>query len=112
MERDDTMVALVNTYRVVTSKLLVALLGLENIPSNLTIVDRRLNILAEEKNFRKVVHEGIVYFVSFVVSMRKTGARAQLMHRHMQSWFWATLVRAVPVDMQKTDTELHAEKVR
>jgi hypothetical protein len=110
MERDDAIVQLVNTHRVVTSRLMVALLGLENTPSNLTIVDRRLNILAEEKNFRKVVHEGIVYFVSFVVSMRKTGARAQLMHRHMQSWFWGTLFCAVSVEMHKTDTELHAEK--
>jgi hypothetical protein len=110
MERDDTMVLLVNTYRVLTSKLLVALLGLADTSSNLTIVERRVNILAEEKNFRKVTHEGIVYFVSFVVSMRKTGARAQLIHRHMQSRFWGTLFRAIPVQEHKTDTQFHTDR--
>jgi hypothetical protein len=110
MNRDDTMVTLVNTYRVVTSRLMAAVLGLDDTPSNLTIVDRRLTILAEEKNFHKVTHEGIVYFVSFLVSLRKTGARAQLMHRHMQSWFWATLQRAVSIEEKKTDTDFHTEK--
>jgi hypothetical protein len=110
MERDDTMVSLVNTYRVLTSKLLVALLGLDDTASNLTIVERRLNVLAEEKNFRKALHEGIVYFVSFAVSMRKIGARAQLIHRHMQSRFWGTLFRAIPVQEHTTDTQFHTER--
>ena len=109
-ERDDALVTLVNTHRVVTSRLMVAGLGLDDTPSNLTIVDRRLGILAEEKNFRRVTHEGIVYFVSFGVSMRTTGARAQLIHRHMQSWFWATLQRAVTIKEKRTDTEFHIDK--
>jgi len=110
MERDDVIISLVNKHQVLTCELTAALLGMEHTHSNLNIVERRLRLLSEQKHFAQVLQDNVTYTVSYSVSLRKTGTRAQLLHRAMQSRFWGTLHAAVPVAMQKTDREFRLEK--
>jgi hypothetical protein len=114
MDRDDRIIAAVNTYQVVTAELVCALLGMEDTHSNRNIVERRLRLLAEEddrvKHFRQVRQDGVTYTVSLSLSLRVNGARAQLLHRAMQSRFWATLLKTVSVAVRKTDGELRTAK--
>ena len=112
-KRDDLIIAHVNDFQVLTCEVLCAVLGLEHTHSAMNIVERRLRLLVEEdgrvKHFRQVRQDGTTYSVSLSVSLRKNGARAQLLHRAMQSRFWATLVRAVSVEQRKSDSEFRAE---
>jgi hypothetical protein len=114
VDRDDRIIAAVNTHQVVTAELVCALLGMEHTHSNVNIVERRLRLLAEEdkrvKHFRQVRQDGVTYTVSLSLSLRVNGARAQLLHRRMQSRFWVTLEAALPVENRKTDREFRAEK--
>jgi Replication-relaxation len=112
-KRDDVIIAHVNDLQVVTCEVLCAMLGFEHTHSTMNIVERRLRLLAEEdgriKHFRQVRQDGTTYTVSLSVSLRKNGARAQLLHRAMQSRFWVTLLRAVSVEQRTTDSDFHAE---
>jgi hypothetical protein len=114
VERDDRIIAAVNTHQVLTAELVCAALGMEGTHSNLNIVERRLRLLAEEnkrvKHFRQVRQDGVTYSVSLSLSLRANGARAQLLHRRMQSRFWITLLAALPVENRKTDREFRTEK--
>src|SRR5437867_746948 len=87
-QRDDKIVELVDHLEVADHRLIAAGLGLDNTPSTLASIGRRMKRLAglkSEYKYFQLVKQNVTFAVTLDISIRKSGERAELAHRYQQA---------------------------
>lgn len=111
--RDQWVVGLVNRYGSISANQLAARIGFANTPQGVQDADRILLRLKEEGEIQYFTQHGVHYAVSYEISLRKSGAKAQFPHRALESERRMALDQVVGFEEYRTGEVLRAAaKVR
>ena len=109
LERDSWIVGMVSRYGVVAAEDLAALIGYAATPQGTENAYRLLQRLKEAGEIQLFTQYGMHYAVSMAVSLRKKGAKAQFIHRALESRRRMALDQVVAFEEQLTGEQLRVK---